>query len=186
MLCNFSAWYGVFSGILILATNRVGILDDALISRVHVVLHYTSLDDNQRMKIWTLFFEKLEKEKRREMKISRRAKQFILQSPKVTELKWNGREIRNGVSILLPGLVEGNMKSPADILFLQHFKQQWRWRSINIERFPTKNQIFGWDERAWYEKKTSKKTALLGHGVHSRLVSHLRYKRMDFNSKKTK
>jgi len=50
-----------FRGILFLATNRVGAFDDALISRVHVVLYYTPLDEDQRRTIWTQFFKKTRK-----------------------------------------------------------------------------------------------------------------------------
>lgn len=48
-----------FRGILILTTNRVGIFDEAILSRIHLKLRYDCLDNHARMTIWRIFFKKV-------------------------------------------------------------------------------------------------------------------------------
>ncbi|CAJ2499893.1 Uu.00g027460.m01.CDS01 [Anthostomella pinea] len=45
-----------YRGSLFLTTNRVGTFDDAFVSRIHVVIHYKDLDEEDRKKIWKRFF----------------------------------------------------------------------------------------------------------------------------------
>jgi hypothetical protein len=90
-----------YDGILFLTTNRVGAFDDAFISRIHVKLYYQDFDDSQRRQIWQTFIDKLNKERGPSSKspvkfrVSIDAKEYI-NSKEMKELKWNGREIRNG------------------------------------------------------------------------------------------
>lgn len=84
-----------FKGILFLTTNRVGTFDEAFISRIHVQIYYPSFDDEQRESIWENVFDKLEADRETTMCIPQKTKDYIT-SEQVTELKWNGREIRNG------------------------------------------------------------------------------------------
>ncbi|KAK8097681.1 uncharacterized protein PG998_013167 [Apiospora kogelbergensis] len=84
-----------YRGILFLTTNRVGHFDDAFISRIHVVLRYDNLTNEDRETIWTQFFEKLKKERGKFIEISREAKKYVLKDPEMTSIPWNGREIRN-------------------------------------------------------------------------------------------
>jgi hypothetical protein len=72
----------------------VGAFDDAFISRVHIPLYYPPLDRGQREKIWKVFVEKFEEE-RRDIRINYTAKEY-LRSDEVLDKNWNGREIRNG------------------------------------------------------------------------------------------
>lgn len=51
-----------FQGLLFLTTNRVGQVDDAFISRVHVAIGYEALNPDTRSKIWQGFFAKLARE----------------------------------------------------------------------------------------------------------------------------
>ncbi|KAK7971588.1 hypothetical protein PG989_016604 [Apiospora arundinis] len=83
-----------YRGILFLTTNRVGQFDDAFMSRIHLIIHYEPLGDRERHKIWTQFFEKLENE-RSDIAIASRARNYVLNDPEITNVKWNGREIRN-------------------------------------------------------------------------------------------
>lgn len=91
----------LYDGILFLTTNRVGAFDDAFISRIHVKLYYQDFDDSQRRQIWQTFIDKLNKERGPASKsavkfrVSIDAKEYI-NSKEMKELKWNGREIRNG------------------------------------------------------------------------------------------
>ncbi|KAK6857300.1 hypothetical protein PG995_007487 [Apiospora arundinis] len=84
-----------YRGILFLTTNRVGYFDDAFISRIHVVLRYENLTNSDRLRIWNQFFEKLKRERGKFIEISREAKKYVLNSPEMTSVPWNGREIRN-------------------------------------------------------------------------------------------
>ncbi|EHL00114.1 hypothetical protein M7I_3991 [Glarea lozoyensis 74030] len=75
-----------FQGLLFLTTNRIGQIDDAFLSRVHVVIGYAPLDEPKRKRIWNGFFRKLE----HDMATPNR------DGPKIeVTLSWNGREIRN-------------------------------------------------------------------------------------------
>jgi len=90
-----------FRGLLFLTTNRIGHIDDAFLSRVHVVIEYKKLDDKTRAKIWEGFFEKLKHEKKGEITVHAQAKKYVLESEEVEALKWNGREIRNALQTAL-------------------------------------------------------------------------------------
>jgi SpoVK/Ycf46/Vps4 family AAA+-type ATPase len=84
-----------FRGILFLTTNRVGHIDEAFKSRLHVVVHFPSLNDSQRHEIWKAFFNKLKKEQGNHIKIGHNAQNYVLQSSEELNIKLNGREIRN-------------------------------------------------------------------------------------------
>ncbi|TVY45132.1 hypothetical protein LSUB1_G000711 [Lachnellula subtilissima] len=107
-----------YSGILFLTTNRVGILDEAFKSRIHVSLYYPPLSKEQTLAIFEVNIRKLydiEKEKQ-ELQNAKGP-----QAPKRLELiidaatirdyanwhydnhephqRWNGRQIRNAFQI---------------------------------------------------------------------------------------
>lgn len=84
-----------YDGILFLTTNRVGMFDDAFISRVHVQLYYPDFTDEERQRIWKTFIDKLAKEKGNYIRLNIDAKEYI-RGAELKSLKWNGREIRNG------------------------------------------------------------------------------------------
>jgi len=78
-----------------LQTNRLGSIDDAILSRIHLVLEYKDLDQPDRAKIWQQFFKKLTNE-RENFEVSEYAGEFVENDRRILDLKWNGREIRNG------------------------------------------------------------------------------------------
>jgi hypothetical protein len=86
-----------YRGILFLTTNRVGHFDDAFVSRIHVVIRYDNLKDEDRKRIWEQFFNKLTDE-RDDFIITRRAKSYVLEDDVISKMEWNGREIRNGMT----------------------------------------------------------------------------------------
>ena len=94
-----------FSGLLFLTTNRVGQIDDAILSRVSVVLPYDHLSDETRKKIWRSFFAKVRRESdllgTGKVEINKYAQQYMLNDPKVRDLQWNGREIRNALQMAI-------------------------------------------------------------------------------------
>lgn len=50
-----------YEGILTLTTNRVGLIDEAFKSRIHMSLHYPFLDLEQTKEIWTTFIRRARK-----------------------------------------------------------------------------------------------------------------------------
>lgn len=85
-----------YRGILFLTTNRVGQFDDAFISRIHTVIHYENFSNDEQDRIWKQFFNKLEKERRKDMRIDRSAWKYIFENKDLRKIEWNGRQIRNG------------------------------------------------------------------------------------------
>lgn len=86
-----------FRGILFLTTNRVGTFDEAFVSRIHAHFHFEEFKDEDRIKVWDTFFQKLEEDREATMRIPQSTKDYI-ESEELRALKWNGREIRNGKS----------------------------------------------------------------------------------------
>ncbi|KAL9089773.1 MAG: hypothetical protein Q9165_005567 [Trypethelium subeluteriae] len=82
-----------YDGILLLTSNRVGTFDEAFRSRIQLALHYKSLDEPQRFKIWSNFIQRLEMlgEDIDMGEISRRL-------PDLARSQMNGRQIRNVVT----------------------------------------------------------------------------------------
>ncbi len=44
-----------YEGIIFLTTNRVHILDDAVMSRIHIAIHYDTLNATSRLQLWENF-----------------------------------------------------------------------------------------------------------------------------------
>lgn len=87
-----------FQGILFLTTNRVGSFDEAFVSRIHVQIGYDPLDEPARQQIWDNHFRKLARNHENgglEMRYTYQAREYVRNSDKLGNLKWNGREIRN-------------------------------------------------------------------------------------------
>ncbi|KAF5558747.1 TOB3 (member of AAA-ATPase family) [Fusarium phyllophilum] len=84
-----------FKGLLFLTTNRVGQIDDAFISRVHVAIGYQALDEETRRKVWGGFFRKWVRERAGKVQIAPDAKKWVLDTAGETNL--NGRDIRNAL-----------------------------------------------------------------------------------------
>lgn len=90
-----------YSGLLFLTTNRVGAIDDAFRSHLHLTLYYPKLTETQTLKIWNTNFQRLnENDKIRlgsdiapigfnEKKIMAWVKKHWV------EIQWNERQIRN-------------------------------------------------------------------------------------------
>jgi SpoVK/Ycf46/Vps4 family AAA+-type ATPase len=84
-----------FKGLLFLTTNRVGQIDDAFISRVHIAIGYPSLGEEARRKVWNGFFRKLVRDRAGKIQIAPDAKAWVLETAGETQL--NGRDIRNAL-----------------------------------------------------------------------------------------
>ncbi|KAI0855031.1 hypothetical protein F4860DRAFT_497599 [Xylaria cubensis] len=101
-----------YNGILILTTNRVGTIDEAFESRIHIMLYYPRLTAGQTTDIFRMNISRL-KEIENQMRdttgqpvleideenIIRFAKRHFKDSEKSRVAGWNGRQIRNAFQI---------------------------------------------------------------------------------------
>lgn len=79
-----------YDGILILTTNRVGVFDEALTSRIQLALHYPPLDRASRRRIWKNLVQSISETGE---KINKEQIDTKLKS--IARHKLNGRAIRN-------------------------------------------------------------------------------------------
>ncbi|KAL2830421.1 hypothetical protein BJY01DRAFT_254641 [Aspergillus pseudoustus] len=96
-----------YSGILFLTTNRVGNMDEAFKSRIHISLYYPQLDLSKTKKIWKMNLGRLESIEEGRHKATGQPKLTIafddimrfavdhFEQASRTEKVWNGRQIRN-------------------------------------------------------------------------------------------
>jgi len=89
-----------YQGLLFLTTNRVGSFDEAILSRVHVVLHFPDLTDQDRARIWDTSFRKLRKE-RPDIEVDFTVMNYAYNDQSIRDLHWNGREIRNAFNTMM-------------------------------------------------------------------------------------
>ncbi|OBR12925.1 AAA family ATPase [Colletotrichum higginsianum IMI 349063] len=90
-----------YPGILFLTTNRVGAIDDAFRSRLHLTLYYPKLVEKQSIKIWKNNIKKLKEVN--EHRVSRGQLPIKYDKNEIIKwvelnwenLQWNGRQIRN-------------------------------------------------------------------------------------------
>jgi hypothetical protein len=88
-------------GLLFLTTNRVGVFDDTVTSRIHVLLYLPALDFESRVRLWEMSFRRLTEERQGKIKVTRSARNYIRKGRDPLDQNWNGREIRNGECLLL-------------------------------------------------------------------------------------
>lgn len=62
-----------------------------------MVIKYENLEKEERGRLWNDFFNKLEEE-REDFAVASRAKDYVLEDELISEVVWNGREIRNSES----------------------------------------------------------------------------------------
>lgn len=91
-----------YHGILFLTTNRVGRLDEAFRSRVHLSLYYPPLDRKSTIEIFKSNLQRIAQHKKGAMKIREdeildfAKDHYKFNKPRV---RWNGRQIRNAFHI---------------------------------------------------------------------------------------
>ncbi|PYH74727.1 ATP-binding protein [Aspergillus vadensis CBS 113365] len=107
-----------YSGILFLTTNRVGTLDEAFKSRIHVSLYYPPLDKSQTLAIFDVNIRKLNEIQEAKQKLQDDGQSSALREPALAidgesimdyakwhydtheqNERWNGRQIRNAFQI---------------------------------------------------------------------------------------
>ncbi|KAI1170749.1 hypothetical protein F4777DRAFT_591700 [Nemania sp. FL0916] len=120
-----------YSGILFLTTNRVGIIDEAFKSRIHLSLYYERLDEKRMLEIFEINIRKLkdiEASKTKELAGTQLAEaELVIRKKKIlkfakehwdrtqSHLRWNGRQIRKNYF--------ANDKSERPILDDSHFER---------------------------------------------------------------
>ncbi|KAH8885985.1 P-loop containing nucleoside triphosphate hydrolase protein [Thozetella sp. PMI_491] len=82
-----------YKGILILTTNRVKAIDIAVISRIHLAVHYSDLNEEQVHRIFKYFLDRIDK-----ASISDRAAIDSFIEIMGSSYRFNGRQIRNVVA----------------------------------------------------------------------------------------
>ncbi|RBQ99536.1 hypothetical protein FVER53263_12918 [Fusarium verticillioides] len=97
-----------YSGILFLTTNRVGVMDEAFKSRIHVSLAYPNIKLQDTLQIWEGILNRLEKDNqtaRIRVKFDRSALLSFAKrhykSHESTNSTWNGRQIRNAFQLAI-------------------------------------------------------------------------------------
>lgn len=90
-----------YTGILFLTTNRVGAIDDAFRSRLHLTLYYPKLNGKQTRKIWKTNLKSIDanndqRQKNNQTPIHYDSKKLLKWLDQNWEaMQWNGRQIRN-------------------------------------------------------------------------------------------
>lgn len=118
-----------YSGILFLTTNRVGTLDPAFRSRIHVTLYYRKLNRKRALMIWKTNLRRLHKlnDDRFQQglqKVEFDEKSIVRYAEKhLADLKWNGRQIRNAfqTSIALADFEARDSKDKVPTMTKKHF-----------------------------------------------------------------
>ncbi|KAI1121218.1 hypothetical protein F5Y10DRAFT_288721 [Nemania abortiva] len=123
-----------YSGILFLTTNRVGAIDDAFRSRLHLTLYYPQLTEEQTAQIFSNNFKRIKQvnSERKESQLppfdyrSSRGEVLKWAKKNYKALKWNGRQIRNAFQTVL-ALSEFHAKSKKNksqnpVIKLKYFK----------------------------------------------------------------
>ncbi|KAI0162322.1 hypothetical protein GGR57DRAFT_453834 [Xylariaceae sp. FL1272] len=101
-----------YNGILFLTTNRVGTLDEAFRSRVHLSLYYPALDMEQTEQIMRMNLSRLSTIEKHRAKLLNQ-KEMLIYEKNICDFivkhwtkhegkkegRWNGRQIRNAVQI---------------------------------------------------------------------------------------
>ena len=101
MVSTFLHALEYYPGMIFITTNRPGDLDDAFISRFHLILQYQSLSNESRRDIWLKFFEKLETDQENlsdndtRVVVHGSVQNYIMTDPHLQALEMNGRDIRN-------------------------------------------------------------------------------------------
>ncbi|KAJ5704061.1 hypothetical protein N7493_011199 [Penicillium malachiteum] len=129
-------------GILFLTTNRVGQIDRAFKSRIHVSLYYPKLDKKTSIQIWKNNIVRIRKEfeaqysdvEIRDKEIIKFAKEHFKDLNAKGLLNWNGRQIRNAfqTAVALASFDAKKNKRPNDLLL---GKEQFIRVALAAEQF---------------------------------------------------
>ncbi|KAI0860878.1 hypothetical protein F4860DRAFT_503744 [Xylaria cubensis] len=111
-----------YAGILFLTTNRVGSIDPAFKSRIHISLFYPKFDLDATLKLYSTYIKRTRLEQERlqsanfkikEKEIMKFARRHFRQAEKEGLGTWNGRQIRNAFQAAI-ALVEYDSQQTKD------------------------------------------------------------------------
>ena len=91
-----------YTGVIFLTTNRVGVLDDAIKSRITWTAYYPPLDAQQTQKIWKINLRLLQERKKRLQVDKKGILKFArehFRSGVAKDSTWNGRQIQNAFKV---------------------------------------------------------------------------------------
>lgn len=97
-----------YNGLLFLTTNRVGTIDEAFKSRIHMSLYYAPLEAEQTIEIFRLNIGKLKEIERQKSTLTKQPEliingedilAFAQQHLQENGASWNGRQIRNAFQV---------------------------------------------------------------------------------------
>lgn len=138
-----------YAGILFLTTNRVGVIDEAFKSRIHISLRYPKIQRKQSREIWKSVLNRLERDnEHREIRI-KFDREKLLEYAKTqfkrlseSESTWNGRQIRNAfqTAIALAEYERSNRLQDEGLTpeeALRTGKRTWRRLELKVEYFNT-------------------------------------------------
>ncbi|KAH7058739.1 hypothetical protein B0J12DRAFT_696419 [Macrophomina phaseolina] len=119
-----------FGGLLFLTTNRVEHIDEAFMSRVHVVIGFEKLSREKRRVIWESFLQKLKREMEGKIRVDTEAERFVLDDEEMGAVDWNGREIRNAFQTAISlaefeaiEQAEGDEEAAVAVVKVEHFRR---------------------------------------------------------------
>ncbi|KAK0625446.1 hypothetical protein B0T17DRAFT_532828 [Bombardia bombarda] len=150
-----------YNGILFLTTNRIGKIDPAMSSRIHLILHYKRQGAPEIEKIFRINIQRLRQAEQQQHAVSGEPPLFIME-PDILKFAadhcakhpkgkgaWNGRQIRNAFSVAAalaryeaeqPGLAESGFQPQ---LRYSHFREVEQ-RTAEYSRF--RAHVLGGDD----------------------------------------
>jgi hypothetical protein len=79
-------------------TSRVGNFDEATASRIHIALFFPALNKKATLRIWELSLRSRQESEPRCMIDTEAVMEFVDNEYTIGRLRWNGRQIRNGIA----------------------------------------------------------------------------------------
>ena len=136
-----------YSGILFLTTNRIGTIDEAFKSRIHLSLYYPPLDARQTRKIWEINLDII-KENRPHVELDKGeilewATTLWYEYDKKEKQQWNGRQIRNACQTIA-ALAEYDGKSDGNNKITEDHLEAVKQASTDFDRYMW--QLYGYDD----------------------------------------
>jgi hypothetical protein len=140
-----------YNGVLFMTTNRIGKLDPAIVSRVHISLHYKKFGEEELRNVFKLNIEQLKHVEEQIYKETREARLYIAEDDilqfasehyhrhkdSMETSCWNGRQIRNAfvvASALARQDGESKSRRRSPQLLSSHFEE--------VEKFTSEFDMF--------------------------------------------
>ncbi|KAL7946245.1 P-loop containing nucleoside triphosphate hydrolase protein [Trichoderma barbatum] len=134
-----------YEGILFFTTNRIGVFDSAIKSRIHLAIHYPKLSRTSRQSLWNLFLSRSSTESVESLKANGTL-------DRIADEELNGRQIKNVVRLAYSlALSENSLIKPHHITIalepMKHFEKDFENENEDVERQRAVNDSDGNHER---------------------------------------